>query len=1003
MAAPTDECATCPPGQGARARAQVSRIKQRWGLKARYSDNLIRFFAFSALHLVNYVTNVAIVIHVWPAVHEEFAKAGYVIILGFAQLLVGIYCVFLAWGDADIKRYSRQCLGLLGHIVITLFLGFTQLIQLKVAWGKYTRRQIVEREGGDDDDDEDGEDEGVPNQDRERQAAERRRRVAFLENIIPWTFPSKCLEGMFEGVAFALVELYIVLKIGWDDDPIINDLFDADKETGWYVLITVSGILSFTTIGVSMLNFDYHLSPAVQKTIDHSLRYTLIHLIFRACEVGTRLSQIIIFVLAFRPCNSTVMRSVPYVCIALDYGLCSVTLFYLSAPEERRYPGLRSICGFVKRLTCSLVVGLLLFFANLAEFVDAVERGLLRDAAHRFSLAVRTWRCVELILLIICLSVEVREKDCLVPWTPQGEKEPRLSDMWVYSIRRHYVIFAAAVLATLVYYVLLCCGFHHLVSRSTEDLMQTYIGRLSQSIFCLPRDQSRDAALVEPQQPRPDVAPGAAPLLDNPEQGGSQCEQLPATGAGQRGINLQIIVAQDSDLPRALSMSDGQPANDTFYHNVIPQVRVRRAPSLSFLLLSRGVHGSVANNILATINEDDVLPTDLVTYGSRVQMADFELMERLGRGAYAPVFRVRKKGSGEIFAMKRLVKHNYVARSNVEAALPRRERDTLFLAGRHPYVAGLHYAFETDTFWVLVTEYCALGALSKYLRKKGRPGLAPQMVATLGGHVLQGLAHLHENYILHRDIKPDNIGISGTDAEPIAKLLDFGFAKRADKNQSRTIVGSFGYCAPEIDNARHVFGALRQSNEFFTQRIDLYSFGVVLFVLLVGREADLNGDLWTHRQLREMLRDRCCPLWRCQRYSDLGINAADSLRMLHECGGFVTVSKLTETQAIDRPSTARCAGLLPLFTRHPGSIPAGWPEELESSRTAARSGAPAAAAGWATAAPEDPTTPGTDAMLEDGVQGLAGDSEHPSARSNANSMAANGGSLESEGPSPHHG
>lgn len=908
------------------------------GSNARHRDNLMRFVAFAVLHIANYLTNIAIVLHVWPAMRQEWGKAGYVAILGFAHVMVGLYCVLLAWGDNDIKRtcYSRRCLGIAGHSIISVVLGLTQLIQLKVAWGKYTRRQSARR---DDELSDDDEEDGGPGSfiDVER------RRVAILENIIPWTFPSKCLEGMFEGIAFALVELYVVLKIGWEHDPVINDMFNAEKNTYWFSLITLSGILSFITIGVSMLNFDYHLSPAVQKTIDHSLRYTLIHLIFRACEVGTRLSQIIFFVLAFRSCSEW-MRTLPYLLLILDYFFCVVTLFALSAPEERRYPGLASAGGLWKRIILHLSVGLLLFFANLAEFVDAVERGLLRDAATRFSQVVRTFRCVELILLLICLSLDTY---CPVPMIPPGDIDaslpPEKVDFWTYCLSRHYLIFAAATVATTVYYVLLCFGFHRLVSRSTEDLMTTHMGRLSVSVLYLPstllRPVERHPAALPPVPEHGGAAAAAAaaavfpgdatvssralPLLDT---AGTPSRSRLRTGP-TRQQEVRIIRASDSDLPSA--MSDGQPANDTFYHNVSPEVRVRRAPSLSFLLLSRGVHGSVADGILATINEDDVLPTDIVTVGSRVQMSDFELLEKLGRGAYAPVFKVRKRGSGEMFAMKRLVKHNYLQRSPVEAELPRRERDTLFMSGQHPYVAGLYYAFETDTFWVLVTEFCPLGSLGRHLRRKGTPGLKPAEVARLVGHMLQALSHLHGCSILHRDIKPDNVGISGTQEAPIAKLLDFGFAKRADANQSRTIVGSYGYCPPEIDNARLRFGALRQSSDAYDERVDLYSTGVVTLVVLIGREADINGTLWDHRQLREMLANPDFELWRCPRYRNLGINGASCLRMLEHCGGLETVKSLTEYQAHNRPRTARAAGRLPLFTRHPGSLPEGWADGQE--------------------------------------------------------------------------
>merc|ERR1719454_573105 len=119
---------------------------------------------------------------------------------------------------------------------------------------------------------------------------------------------------------------------------------------------------------------------------------------------------------------------------------------------------------------------------------------------------------------------------------------------------------------------------------------------------------------------------------------------------------------------------------------------------------------------------------------------------------------------------------------------------------------------------------------------------------------------------MHRDIKPENIGVTGDEDNPVAQLIDFGFAKHADAKQSRTIVGSFGYLAPEIDHSLKLFGALQQAAEFYDERVDLYSFGVSLFVMSIGAEADIGGVVWSHHQLREMFRDPTHQLWKCGAY-----------------------------------------------------------------------------------------------------------------------------------------
>merc|ERR1711869_194913 len=94
-----------------------------------------------------------------------------------------------------------------------------------------------------------------------------------------------------------------------------------------------------------------------------------------------------------------------------------------------------------------------------------------------------------------------------------------------------------------------------------------------------------------------------------------------------------------------------------------------------------------------------------------------------------------------------------------EKSMPWRERETLCLSGKHPNVASLECAFETEELWILVMEFCDLGALDRHIRKSGNPGLDFEATARISGQVLQGLAHIHSHDILHRDVKPENIGV----------------------------------------------------------------------------------------------------------------------------------------------------------------------------------------------------------------------------------------------------
>jgi len=938
----------------------------QWGHGAKKCENLIRFFAFCALHLTNFITNASLWLYIasnisWNSI-DIFelwnSDVPYVFLLGGCQLVVGVYCCILSWNDSDLRRHQYALGGLCGRVLVSLFLGLTQLIQIKSAWGKFSRRLAVDEEDHGSDDEEPKNEDGsnaptepsaspfgspvpaVGNVGGRSTATDKQRlaHLAHLENALPWTFPSKCFEGIFEGTVFAIVSLYIVYKQLFqskDGKIQIEMLWDSHS---WYAVLVCSGLLSFATIGVSMLNFDYHLCPSVQKTVDHSIRYTFFHVVYRGCETLSRIYQIVVWSLIFRGCALTGIdgwkRFIPVGLLCCDYIICVSLLLAVPAGEERRYPfsilshrNLQS-CRAMKRLGASCLISLGLFVVNLTEFVDEGERRPLKTAASRFSLIVRSGRFIELVILILLIG-DPFSVACTIPTKEDRHGLTPGDFFW----DRHKTTTLPAIIASGVYYLLLLLGFHRqAVNATAQTTWRTVIPALS-LIAPVPGENEEALSGTAASSAGDDRA---TPLVAAEDGLADFMRPVPHAAAAvpPRPRPVPVSMARDSDLPAALRPRPGEagPAGtNTWYANTdSSSPGVKRAPGLSFLLLSRGLPGTVGEMAMTTIYEDQVddgHETDrtVEVTDERVQMSDFEVLNVLGEGSYAPVVRCRKKQDGNIFAMKRLVKQNYVKRGlAVERALPKRERDTLFLSGRHPNVAFLECAFETDTFWVLVTEICEMGSLDKYIKNKGDPGLSPEISALLTGQTLMGLDHIHGSDIMHRDIKPGNIGLGGTMDAPIAKLIDFGFAKRASAKQSRTIVGSYGYCAPEIDHARALFGALRQASEFYDERVDLYSFGICVFVMFVGREADQSGTLWNHNQFRQMLTDPECSLWHCSGYRRRQIFGDVCLQEMRDCGALDTISKLTETDPANRPRSAREAGRTGLFSVFPDTIPEEW-------------------------------------------------------------------------------
>ena len=148
---------------------------------------------------------------------------------------------------------------------------------------------------------------------------------------------------------------------------------------------------------------------------------------------------------------------------------------------------------------------------------------------------------------------------------------------------------------------------------------------------------------------------------------------------------------------------------------------------------------------------------------------DFELLRVVGQGAFGKVFQVRKKDTGEVFAMKVMKKDRVLEKDHGEYV--RAERNAL-TAVVHPYIVTLRYSFQTSKKLYLVLDFINGGHLFFQLY---RAGVFEEELARLyTAELVSAITHLHALGFVHRDLKPENVLL---DSHGHVKVTDFGLAK----------------------------------------------------------------------------------------------------------------------------------------------------------------------------------------------------------------------------------
>ncbi|EGR31541.1 protein kinase domain protein [Ichthyophthirius multifiliis] len=201
----------------------------------------------------------------------------------------------------------------------------------------------------------------------------------------------------------------------------------------------------------------------------------------------------------------------------------------------------------------------------------------------------------------------------------------------------------------------------------------------------------------------------------------------------------------------------------------------------------------------------------------KLTLDSFTLLNVIGKGSFSKVILVRKNDDQKLYALKIIKKKIIQQKKQYERVMTERN---ILINTNNPFIIKHYSSFQNKKKLFFLLEYCGGGELFNLLWRKKQ--FDEELSKFYVSQIILGLEYLHQQNIVYRDLKPENVLL---DTDGYIKLADFGLSKIIQENENmKSICGTNQYYAPELIQKKS-----------YGKQVDLWTLGCLCFELINGK------------------------------------------------------------------------------------------------------------------------------------------------------------------------